>query len=99
MVIGTSTIGASSSVLRWDGMGARQRNASSSLRQSVLASFSAVKRRLVVPPFARYFSGCDAACARVLARVRIGRGDKAMMSTVIGGAMLPHAPQFFTMPE
>ena len=21
-----------------------------------------------------------------------------MMSTVIGGAMLPHAPQFFTMP-
>ena len=22
-----------------------------------------------------------------------------MMSTVIGGAMLPHAPQFFTMPE
>jgi 2,3-dihydroxyphenylpropionate 1,2-dioxygenase len=25
--------------------------------------------------------------------------EKAMMSTVIGGAMLPHAPQFFTMPE
>jgi 2,3-dihydroxyphenylpropionate 1,2-dioxygenase len=24
---------------------------------------------------------------------------QAMMSTVIGGAMLPHAPQFFTMPE
>ena len=22
-----------------------------------------------------------------------------MMSTVVGGAMLPHAPQFFTMPE
>ena len=22
-----------------------------------------------------------------------------MMSRVIGGAMLPHAPQFFTMPE
>src|ERR1700744_3091154 len=22
-----------------------------------------------------------------------------MMSTVIGGAMLPHAPQFFTMPD
>ena len=22
-----------------------------------------------------------------------------MMSTVIGGAMLPHAPQFFTLPE
>ena len=22
-----------------------------------------------------------------------------MSSTVIGGAMLPHAPQFFTMPE
>src|SRR5215211_4953538 len=26
-------------------------------------------------------------------------GEAAMMSTVIGGAMLPHAPQFFTMPE
>src|SRR5579872_4343600 len=25
--------------------------------------------------------------------------EKAMMSTVIGGAMLPHAPQFFTLPE
>jgi 2,3-dihydroxyphenylpropionate 1,2-dioxygenase len=25
--------------------------------------------------------------------------EAAMMSTVIGGAMLPHAPQFFTMPE
>src|SRR5262249_57340665 len=35
-------------VSRWDGMGARQRDANSSLRQSVLASFSAVKRRLVV---------------------------------------------------
>ncbi len=22
-----------------------------------------------------------------------------MMSTVLGGAMLPHAPQFFTMPD
>ena len=22
-----------------------------------------------------------------------------MLSSVIGGAMLPHAPQFFTMPE
>ena len=22
-----------------------------------------------------------------------------MMSTVVGGAMLPHAPQFFTMPD
>src|SRR5215468_964491 len=28
-----------------------------------------------------------------------GQGDRVMMSTVIGGAMLPHAPQFFTMPE
>jgi hypothetical protein len=27
------------------------------------------------------------------------KGDRPMMSTVIGGAMLPHAPQFFTMPE
>src|SRR5215204_2107667 len=26
-------------------------------------------------------------------------GEAAMMSSVIGGAMLPHAPQFFTMPE
>src|SRR5437764_633819 len=26
-------------------------------------------------------------------------GEAPMMSTVIGGAMLPHAPQFFTMPE
>jgi 2,3-dihydroxyphenylpropionate 1,2-dioxygenase len=26
-------------------------------------------------------------------------GERAMMSSVIGGAMLPHAPQFFTMPE
>src|SRR5499427_10563572 len=26
-------------------------------------------------------------------------GRAAMMSSVIGGAMLPHAPQFFTMPE
>src|SRR5215471_7688247 len=24
---------------------------------------------------------------------------RVMMSTVIGGAMLPHAPQFFTMPD
>src|SRR5438874_7415251 len=28
-----------------------------------------------------------------------GQGERVMMSTVIGGAMLPHAPQFFTMPE
>src|SRR5262249_60583971 len=27
------------------------------------------------------------------------QGAKVMMSSVIGGAMLPHAPQFFTMPE
>jgi hypothetical protein len=26
-------------------------------------------------------------------------GTKVMTSSVIGGAMLPHAPQFFTMPE
>jgi 2,3-dihydroxyphenylpropionate 1,2-dioxygenase len=26
-------------------------------------------------------------------------GGRAMMTRVIGGAMLPHAPQFFTMPE
>ena len=25
-------------------------------------------------------------------------GDEAMITTVVGGAMLPHAPQFFTMP-
>jgi 2,3-dihydroxyphenylpropionate 1,2-dioxygenase len=47
----------------------------------------AVRRRqtlLVATRRARYFSG---------------KGDQAMLSTVIGGAMLPHAPQFFTMPE
>src|SRR5262245_20487902 len=42
-------------VSRWDGVGARQRDANSSLWQSVLASLSAVKRRLVVYCFARYF--------------------------------------------
>jgi 2,3-dihydroxyphenylpropionate 1,2-dioxygenase len=26
-------------------------------------------------------------------------GERALMSSVIGGAMLPHAPQFFTLPE
>jgi len=36
---------------------------------------------------------------RVLGTGGAGRGEDAMMSTVIGGAMLPHAPQFFTMPE
>jgi 2,3-dihydroxyphenylpropionate 1,2-dioxygenase len=29
----------------------------------------------------------------------VGQGVKVMMSSVIGGAMLPHAPQFFTMPD
>src|SRR5258708_29924540 len=29
----------------------------------------------------------------------MGSRSNAMVSTVIGGAMLPHAPQFFTMPE
>jgi 2,3-dihydroxyphenylpropionate 1,2-dioxygenase len=41
----------------------------------------------------------EAARLRMLSR---GPGEGAqpmMMSTVIGGAMLPHAPQFFTMPE
>src|SRR5262245_4111992 len=46
----------------------------------------AVDRRVLVGgPFERYLSR------------QTRRG--AMMSTVIGGAMLPHAPQFFTMPE
>src|SRR5262245_26164585 len=39
----------------------------------------------------------DAARARQRRRDR--QGEQPMMSTVIGGAMLPHAPQFFTMPE
>src|ERR1700704_4587926 len=39
--------------------------------------------RLVVAASGRYFSG---------------KAEKHMQSTVIGGAMLPHAPQFFTMP-
>src|SRR5713101_3471788 len=29
----------------------------------------------------------------------MGSRSNAMVSTVIGGAMLPHAPQFFTMPD
>src|SRR2546427_10370723 len=34
------------------------------------------------------------------ARTKCDRaGRTAMMSTVVGGAMLPHAPQFFTMPD
>src|SRR5262245_42010511 len=54
---------------------------------SGMASVSAARRRqrlLVAACRARYFSG---------------KGRRAMMSTVIGGAMLPHALQFFTMPE
>ncbi len=35
---------------------------------------------------------------RVSARHSIPSGDR-MRSTVVGGAMLPHAPQFFTMPD
>ena len=37
--------------------------------------------------------------SRARSRRRDRRRRKPMMSTVIGGAMLPHAPQFFTMPE
>src|ERR1700691_2347481 len=37
---------------------------------------------------------CSCARARALPQRRA-----PMMSTVIGGAMLPHAPQFFTMPD
>src|SRR3984957_15531815 len=37
--------------------------------------------------------------ADVASRRDADRGARAMISTVIGGAMLPHAPQFFTMPE
>ena len=40
--------------------------------------------QLVGPPFGRYFASDQGA---------------AMQSTVIGGAMLPHAPQFFTLPD
>src|SRR6516164_127307 len=38
---------------------------------------------------------CHSAIACIVDRL----GGRAMMSSVIGGAMLPHAPQFFTMPE
>src|SRR6516164_5934795 len=45
------------------------------------------------------FLGGDAArCEPVRSHLDRPR-RKVMMSTVIGGAMLPHAPQFFTMPE
>src|SRR6202790_5585145 len=50
-------------------------------------------RRLVVRSRAGYF------CQRSGPHIRSDRRRKPMMSTVIGGAMLPHAPQFFTMPE
>src|SRR5262245_48070579 len=67
----------------------------------VLASLAAGKVsaamlpcRLVGFPQGGYFRGQD--CRR-LAKAR--QGEKTMMSTVIGGAMLPHAPQFLTMPE
>jgi 2,3-dihydroxyphenylpropionate 1,2-dioxygenase len=43
--------------------------------------------------------GNDLLVAACRARYFSDKGVKAMMSTVIGGAMLPHAPQFFTMPE
>src|SRR6266446_6053298 len=80
---------------RRDGV-AQQRDAIRT-RQSVLASVSAVKRRLVVAPGARYFHACDATPS---ARSHPDRPRRnVMMSSVIGGAMLPHAPQFFTMPE
>src|SRR6516162_224710 len=45
---------------------------------------------------------CVLGCPRAstLLRMRFGeKENKKMMSTVLGGAMLPHAPQFFTMPE
>src|SRR5215468_8582927 len=43
---------------------------------------------------------CSAACLVVGCGAGYFRQRRmAMMSTVIGGAMLPHAPQFFTMPE
>src|SRR5258708_12302095 len=80
---------------RRDGV-AQQRDAIRT-RQSVLASVSAVKRRLVVAPGARYFHACDATPS---ARSHPDRPRRnVMMSSVIGGAMLPHAPQFFTMPQ
>src|ERR1700742_3802388 len=43
-------------------------------------------RQLVEPGRARYF-------------LPDPRRRTTMMSTVVGGAMLPHAPQFFTMPD
>src|SRR5215471_14685051 len=51
--------------------------------------------------------GCDPCCVGASAIFLFAKprhdgrsnGGTRMMSTVIGGAMLPHAPQFFTMPE
>src|SRR5262249_17854052 len=75
-------------VSRWDGMGARQRDANSSLRQSVLASFSAVKRRLVVYCFARYFWASvpipkfASPCGTILCELRNQRDTSKLMTLV-----------------
>src|SRR5246127_1978851 len=39
------------------------------------------------------------ACCPVPRAIALRQRRATMMSTVIGGAMLPHAPQFFTMPD
>src|ERR1700756_5697045 len=39
------------------------------------------------------------ACCPVPRAIPLPPRRATMMSTVIGGAMLPHAPQFFTMPD
>src|SRR5215467_15511303 len=83
--------------LGWDGRKAAKRKLKSSAKRTCF-SFGCEASPCCTLSCA-IFSGCDAArCERARPR-GIGRGDKAMMSTVIGGAMLPHAPQFFTMPE
>src|SRR5215813_10858148 len=69
-------------------LSARQRNANSSLRQSVLASFSAVKRRLVVYCFARYFWASvpipkfASPCGTILCELRNQRDTSKLMTLV-----------------
>src|SRR5215218_8993731 len=63
------------------------------IRRSLPSSFAPVKRRRALGG-----SSCSACCPKNWT-IDSARMEKPMISTVIGGAMLPHAPQFFTMPE
>src|SRR6202047_3345572 len=44
-------------------------------------------------------SSVGSACCPAPRAIALRPRRTTMMSTVIGGAMLPHAPQFFTMPD